>query len=133
MHSHDTTAPTTKSRTDTRSDARKMLDRQTSEAAFQRSLLEVADMFGWSTYHVSDSRRVTSAGFPDIVIAHQVHGVAFLELKKEGGYLKPEQREWRDVLTAAGVRYYVFRPRDRDVAERLFMRGEWPNPQEYSR
>ena len=119
-------------RTDTRSDARKMLDRQTSEAAFQRSLLEVADMFGWSTHHEVDSRR-SNAGLPDLICAHPVHGVCFIELKAEGKYLRPEQKEWRDVLTAAGARFYVLRPRDRDVAERLFMRGEWPNPQEYSR
>ena len=118
--------------TDTRSEYQKIHDRSISEAALQKSLIEVAEMHGWSWHHETDSRR-SKAGFPDLVCVHPHHGLVFLELKSERGYLSPEQKEWRDVLVMAGVRYYVFRPRDRFIADRMFTHGEWPDMREYQK
>lgn len=117
---------------DTRTEYQRIHDRSISEDALQRSLIEVAELHGWQWHHETDSRR-SKAGFPDLVCAHMSHGVCFIELKSERGYLQPAQREWRDVLVAAGARYYVFRPRDRFVADALFARGEWPDMREYQK
>ena len=115
-----------------RTEYQRIHDRSISEAAFQRSLIEVAEMHGWSWHHEEDSRR-SKAGFPDVVLCHPVHGLVFVECKSERGYLKPAQKEWRDVLVMAGVRYYVFRPRDRFVADALFTRGEFPPREDFTR
>lgn len=117
---------------DTRAEYQRIHDRSISEAALQRSLLEVADHYGWTTHHEEDSRR-SKPGLPDLICAHPVHGVVFIELKSESGYLKPSQKEWREVLTMCGARYFVFRPRDRFVADALFARGEFPPSAEYSK
>ena len=110
---------------DRRSESRKLLDKLTTEAEFQRVVMDFADRGGWTHHHETDSRK-SKAGFPDLTIAHPDHGHGFIELKREGGYLRPPQKAWRDVLIASGARYYVFRPRDTDTVESLFIRGEWP-------
>ena len=115
---------------DTRSEYQRIHDRSISEAALQKSLVEVAEMYGWQLHHEVDSRR-SKPGLPDLICAHHKHGVVFIELKSERGYLKPEQRVWRDTLVAAGARYYVFRPRDRFVADAMFARGEMPPMENY--
>lgn len=119
-------------RKDTRPEYRKILDRSISELALQKSLIEVAEMYGWQVWHDNDSRR-NNAGLPDLICAHPVHGVVFVELKSERGYLRPAQKEWRDVLVMGGARYYVFRPRDRFVADDMFTKGKWPDMREYSK
>lgn len=40
-------------------------------------------------------------GFPDILLTGSFHGL--LEVKKEGSYLRPEQREWKDWLASQQV------------------------------
>jgi hypothetical protein len=55
-------------------------------------------------------------GFPDILLTGVFHGL--LEVKKEGGYLKPEQKEWRDFCASNLVPYAVVRSID-DVRETL--------------
>lgn len=116
--------------TDTRKEYQRIHDRSISEQAFQNSLVEVAEYHRWQVHHETDSRR-SKPGLPDLICAHPEHGVVFVELKSERGYLRPEQKEWRDVLVAGGARYYVFRPRDRFVADAMFARGEWPDMEKY--
>ena len=48
---------------------------KTPEAAFQAKIIEKAHEFGWEVYHAGDSRRVTSKGFPDVVIACPERGI----------------------------------------------------------
>ena len=115
---------------DTRQPYQRIHDRSISEAALQKSLIEVAELHNWLVWHDNDSRR-NNAGLPDLICAHPSHGVCFIELKSERGYLRPEQKLWRDTLIMAGAKYYVFRPRDRFVADDLFARGEWPPMKEY--
>jgi hypothetical protein len=55
-------------------------------------------------------------GFPDILLTGSFHGL--LEVKSEGGKLKPEQREWRDWASAQQIPYAVVRSID-DVRETL--------------
>lgn len=55
-------------------------------------------------------------GFPDILLTGSFHGL--LEVKQEGSYLRPEQKEWRDFLAAQQVPVAVVRSID-DVRETL--------------
>jgi VRR-NUC domain len=65
------------------------------EADFQRDLLAEADKFGWTAFHSVDPRRDSISGFPDLVLRHIASGrVIFAELKKMGGRLSADQREW---------------------------------------
>lgn len=115
---------------DNRLPYQKIHDESISEAAFQRSLVEVAELHGWKIHHETDSRR-SNPGLPDLVCAHPEFGVVFMELKAEKKYLRPAQKDWRDTLVAAGANYYVFRPRDRFVADDLFAKGLFPPMEEY--
>lgn len=60
-------------------------------------------------FHVHDSRR-SVPGFPDLVLVSA--RIAYRELKSDEGILRPEQREWRDALRAAGADWDIWRPRD---------------------
>lgn len=115
---------------DTRLPYQRIHDESISEEALQKSILEVAMMHGWLVHHETDSRW-SNAGFPDLACAHPDHGHCFIELKTEHGSLQPDQYDWRDYLVASGARYYVFRPRDRFIADRLFQFGEWPDMEGY--
>lgn len=61
-------------------------------------------------FHPYDSRR-SQPGWPDLTLVG-VAGICFRELKTEHGELRPEQREWADVLRAAGQDWSVWRPSD---------------------
>ena len=55
-------------------------------------------------------------GFPDLILTGAFHGL--LEVKKEGSYLRPEQREWKDWLASQQVPVAVVRSIE-DVRETL--------------
>lgn len=92
-----------------------------TEAELQRSVLELAAMFGWRVAHFRAARTAhgwrtavaaDGAGFPDLVLVHPEHGVIFAELKSSKGTLTDEQRAWAVALTAARARWYCWRPSD---------------------
>jgi len=85
--------------------------RAQSEAAFQRQVIEVLKLNGWSVYHTHDSRR-SEAGYPDLTGAHPDRGIIFAELKSQKGRVRPEQTAWLDTLRLAGARAYLWRPSD---------------------
>lgn len=60
-------------------------------------------------YHAHDSRR-SVPGWPDLVLVGS--RIIFRELKSATGTLRPEQRDWRDVLQAAGEDWAIWRPID---------------------
>jgi hypothetical protein len=92
------------------SGARAVLDRATSEAAWQRIVEECAAACGWLHHHTPDSRR-SNPGYPDLVLCHPQRGeTIFCELKTERGRLRPEQIVWRDALVLSGARWYLWRP-----------------------
>ncbi len=79
-----------------------------SEAQLQDAVMGLADVLGLRVHHETDSRR-SRAGFPDLVIVG--NRVLFVELKRQDGRLRPEQRAWLEALTAAeGVTAIVWRP-----------------------
>lgn len=62
-------------------------------------------------YHVPDSRAVTDRGFPDWVLAGP-NGVLFAETKQRHEALRPDQREWLQLLDAAGLAVRLWREQD---------------------
>ncbi len=85
-----------------------------SEKAFQAQILSLA---GWRTYHTHDSRR-SAPGFPDLCLVRPPV-VLFVELKSEGGKLRPKQREWLEALSRCeGVGARLWRPSDFEEIER---------------
>jgi hypothetical protein len=60
-------------------------------------------------YHAYDSRR-SIPGWPDLILIG--NRIIFRELKSASGILRPEQRDWRDLLHAAGADWAIWRPAD---------------------
>jgi hypothetical protein len=108
----------------TAANARRVLDRATSEDALLRSIVDEAKLRGWLVHH---SRPALSRvgryhvpiqgdpGLPDLILV-KAPRVVFIEVKSERGRLSPEQDRWIDALDACwpGAECYVIFPRDRD-------------------
>jgi hypothetical protein len=62
---------------------------------------------GWRTPVAADGK-----GFPDLVLAHPLHGVLWRELKDAAGKVTVEQAIWLSRLEAAGADVAVWRPAD---------------------
>ena len=78
----------------------------------------LAFTYGWMAHHAQPSMTRTgrylttgSAGFPDLVLAHDKRGFILAELKTDIGRVSKQQVEW---LTACDphVECYIWRPRD---------------------
>ena len=90
-----------------------MLKIRMSEKELQNEVIRLAEKHGVLCFHVPDSRTSYGAGFTDLVLSGTSRTI-FAELKVDDtskGYLKPEQRQWRDYLVAGGEGYYLWRPR----------------------
>lgn len=88
-----------------------------TEAELQKAVMDLARRYGWITYHVPDSRRVTARGCPDLIMINELQSRAmFAELKTSKGKLRPEQVFWIGVLRAAKVEVHVWRPEDLTAA-----------------
>ena len=99
------------------------MTRLISEAQFQNTVIEIFRAHGCPVFHIGDSRREIrrrdgtrllvgdhrARGYPDLTIAGTPDEVIWAELKAEGKYPTPEQREWLDRLPPH--RAYVWRPR----------------------
>jgi len=73
---------------------------------------------GWRTPVQGDGK-----GFPDNVLVRE--RVIFVELKRVGGKLSPDQRDWMDWLTQSGQECYVWTIDDmEDAVEVLRRRGQ---------
>jgi hypothetical protein len=77
-----------------------------SEAAFQRQVMDLAEIYGWLVFHPADNRpsahtdRVQNVvpGFPDLVLVRGAC-LAFVELKTDKGKVRQEQRDWLDAFS----------------------------------
>lgn len=100
----------------TRSEA-KLTERQ-----FMQQVITAAELLGWKYYHTHNSRR-SPKGFPDLVLAKPGLPVVYAELKKEGGRLTREQRDWLALLAlASGTEVYVWRPSNAAEIEKVLTR-----------
>ncbi len=94
------------------------------EAEFTRLLQKEGDTWGWRSYHIPDSRKASSAGFPDLVMVHPQFGTIFVELKMPGKYPRKDQREWLTALVHSGEKVFVWWPKDwADIKQVL--QGAW--------
>lgn len=84
-----------------------------TEAELLERVRRLAADYHVALFHVHDARRSTGRGFPDLVLAGP-SGHMFVELKNNRTSLTPDQRRWGSVLTAAGAKWTVWRPRDLD-------------------
>lgn len=81
------------------------------EKELQKLVEGLGIVLGWINFHDRDSRK-NNAGFPDLVMAHDDHGVLFAELKSQKGRFRPEQEVWLGRLRKDDQRVYVWRPSD---------------------
>lgn len=92
-----------------------------TEKAWQRQVIELAQLLGWKVYHTWNSIH-SAKGFPDLVLVRE--RVIFAELKSEKGRVSDEQRQWIDALhQAAKVEVYCWKPSDFDEALRVLRRS----------
>jgi hypothetical protein len=83
------------------------------EKTFQASVIRLAQLCRWTTYHTYDSRRC-SPGFPDLVMFREAR-LIFAELKTDKGVVSPDQRVWLEGLAhVPGIEVAVWRPADWD-------------------
>jgi hypothetical protein len=75
--------------------------------AHVRKLIKDLGLFG---YHPRNSKG-SEPGWPDWVIIGR-GGILYRELKSEAGVLSPEQRHVGELITRAGGKWRVWRPRD---------------------
>ncbi len=88
--------------------------RRATEDEFLKLVTDYAHFQGWLVYHVPDSRRVTSAGFPDLVLARKGQ-IIFAELKTHDGRVSLAQQNWIRELDnehSNNVSVFVWRPED---------------------
>lgn len=82
-----------------------------TEAQWQNTVVEAAELFGWWLFHDHDPRR-NQAGFPDLVLIRPPR-VVFVELKRETGKVSKAQAEVLGLLAdCPGVESRVARPSD---------------------
>lgn len=88
-----------------------ILDGYMSEDTLMEEIRKACFNLRLMAYHVPDSRRAWSPGFPDLVIAGP-GGTLLRESKDRDNSLKPEQRRWGSYLERSGIDWAVWRPRD---------------------
>lgn len=96
------------------------------EADLLAAVIEEANLKGWLVHHETDSRR-TTAGFPDLTMVREGHGVRFLELKV--GNNRPTEAQWNWIVSArlsaespanwGAIRAYCFWDNDREHISRV--------------
>lgn len=111
MPARDAEPPTAKNHVRARPRPRTGLRMAQSEESFQRAVMDLCAHMGLLVFHSGDSRRDSTAGFPDLVIVGK-HGIVFAELKSEKGRVRPEQIAWLTALAQARATAVIWRPQD---------------------
>lgn len=106
--------------------------RAMTEDQLQAAVVGMADALGVLAWHDTDSRR-NRPGLPDLVLVGR--RVAFIELKRQGGRVSPEQHRWLTALARAeGVSAAVWRPMQLlDGTVERVLRDLSPNPTHHRR
>ncbi len=95
--------------------------RTITEAQWQKTVTDLAELFRWRWYHAPENRPVAGRngtyvqnvrnGFPDLVLV-KGDRLIFAELKRETGTYGPNQEDWLRALAGAHAEVYTWRPRD---------------------
>lgn len=95
-----------------------------NEREFERTVVDVAHLYGWKAAHFRPARTVhgwrtavayDGAGFPDLALVHPIRGLHwYRELKVGNAKLSDEQSAWQGWLISAGANFDIWRPRDFD-------------------
>lgn len=104
-------------------DFRRLVDGTLTEHAWQKQVEGWLDLFGWWWMHVPSNvvvcprcrtkvYRGIAKGFPDL-LAIKPPRMLWIELKRESGQLKPEQKTVGAMLRECGQVFVHARPRDR--------------------
>jgi hypothetical protein len=90
-----------------------------SERDFQRQVLDLARILGWTAYHPTLSKW-SERGWPDLAMVRPPR-LVFVELKRERGTATEAQVRWLALLGGCtGVEAYLWRPSDLErIAEVL--------------
>ena len=101
------------------------------ERDWQKYVIDLAHTLGWRIAHfrpaqLQSGKWVTpvaadGAGFPDLVLVR--NRIIYAELKTDTGKLSRAQQAWGSELIAAGGEYYVWRPRDAELVQRVLARN----------
>ena len=104
----------------------------TTETEWMRQVTDLAELFGWSWAHFRPAQTARGwrtsvsgplgAGFPDLVLVRpgrflgqpgETPGrVLFIELKRHGGRLTPDQLRVGEALLTAGAEWHAWWPED---------------------
>jgi len=85
-----------------------------TEREFQRQVLDLAGILGWTIYHPALSKW-SERGWPDLALVRPPRFV-LAELKRESGKTSEHQDRWLDMLRACpGIETYLWRPSDFDT------------------
>lgn len=116
--------------------------RAVSERDLQAAVIDLAERCHFKVAHFHDSRRAVvrpngqrlligdkqAAGWPDLVLIRGDR-ILIIELKAQRGRVRPEQREWINLLqnTAAAraghLEVYCWKPADWDDIQRILTTG----------
>ena len=94
------------------------------ESAFQRSVIDLAKLAGWTVYFTWNSKH-SPAGWVDLVLVRKATNQAlFRELKRDSrpSRVTDDQRECLDGLAAAGLNAGVWTPNDWALIERTLQK-----------
>lgn len=115
--------------------ARDRLNKAVSETDFQKAVIRLATLQGWLVNHQrpAQNRRGEWStpiqghkGYPDLTLVRD-RRIIFAELKKQGAYPSPEQKQWLSTIETVAqgcplVAVYVWRPSDWDTIENVLTR-----------
>ncbi len=105
-----------------------------AEAAFQRTVIEMAQVYGWKVAHFRPARTkdggwitpvaADGKGFPDLFCVRRSTRQRFAaELKVPPNTVTTEQDEWLTALEACGIPAYTWTPLDWEEIERVLKDG----------
>lgn len=99
-----------------------------SEKDFQKTVIDMAHLFGWRVAHFRPAmtkrgRWVTpvqadGAGFPDLIMVRDDE-VIVAELKSAKGKLTKDQKLWLEAFSNAGISAFTLFPSDLDMIEKF--------------
>ena len=88
-----------------------------SEEEFLQNVRQVAQAYGWDTWHVRRSKG-SDPGFPDLFMLRNSQAMAW-ELKSMKGKVTPAQQKCLDAMRKAYIKTAVFRPSDWPTIHKL--------------